>query len=72
MPSHQQRTRHPSRPTHRVAPRVVPSRTLRPTRSVSQKPDYSQDYAYVRRDLKRIALWSSVLTIAMIVGYVLF
>lgn len=77
MSSHQQPSRHPSRQTRRVSPRTVPARTVpgrtaRTVRAVSQKPDYSEDYAYVRRDLKRIVLWSTLLMIAMVGGYFLF
>lgn len=36
-------------------------------RIVAGEPvDYSQDYAYVRHDLRRIALWSTLLIIGII------
>jgi hypothetical protein len=51
------------------ASRATPNRSARRVRSARPAPepvDYSKDYANVRRDLRLIAIWASLLFIAMI------
>lgn len=38
-------------------------------RSALQPVDYSLDYAYVRRDLKRIVIWSALLFVGMFIVF---
>lgn len=40
-------------------------RRTRPT-PTTEPVDYSQDYAFVRRDLRRIVIWSGLLFVLMI------
>lgn len=56
--SRSQRRRQPTRTQQRRSP----ARVIEP-------PDYSRDYAYVRRDLLMIALWGGLLFAGMIVAY---
>ncbi len=44
-------------------------RTGRTAMPAPKPVDFSQDYAYVRRDLIRIALWSTLLFAGMIAMY---
>jgi hypothetical protein len=53
--SRSQRRRQPVRTQQRRSP----ARVIEP-------PDYSRDYAYVRRDLMMIAFWGGLLFIGMI------
>jgi hypothetical protein len=62
-------TRRP--PQRTVAARTTARRRMA-ARAVPEKPDYSQDYADVRRDLKWIAIWSLLLMTGMVGGYFLF
>lgn len=55
-------------PATRSQRRRQPARSQprRPVIRVSEPPDYSLDYVYVRRDLLRILLWGGLLFVAMI------
>lgn len=59
----------PQRTATPTASRPIPSRRFI-ERTAPEKVDYSQDYAFVRRDLNRIALWSLLLFAGMIAVYV--
>jgi hypothetical protein len=71
MPPHQprrQRRRSTRTPQARtIAPRSVSS--TRREQAAAEAIDYSEDYASVRRDLKYIALWSSLLLAGMLAMY---
>ena len=57
-----------------AAPTSATARTARPNRRVLTRPapepvDYSADYAAVRVDLRRIAIWTALLFVAMFALY---
>ena len=60
--------------TTRSQRRRQPVRTQQrrsPARSI-EPPDYTRDYADVRRDLRMIALWGGLLFIGLIAAYFIF
>lgn len=63
MPSTRtQRRRQPVRTQQRRAPVAGE----RPTRRALEPVDYSQDYAYARKDMLRILLWGGLLFAGMV------
>jgi hypothetical protein len=71
-PSRRQSRRSQHRPAAGGGPKAAPARSSQSRRFERPAPkpvDYSQDYAFVRRDLKRIAIWSSLLIVGMFVIY---
>ncbi|NJN67180.1 MAG: hypothetical protein HC884_10965 [Chloroflexaceae bacterium] len=78
---HRPSRRHSRRSQHHAAAgggtkgQAAPSRSPQQRRFERPAPkpvDYSQDYAFVRRDLKRIAIWSSLLMVGMFAAYIVF
>lgn len=63
MPAHSSRSQR-----RRQSGRSQPRRQVRPV-APPEPVDYSQDYAYVRQDLKQIAFWSLLLFAGMIALY---
>lgn len=66
MPSTRSQRR---RPSVRAQRRAAGERSGGPQRKELEPVDYSQDYAYVRTDLRRILLWGGLLFGAMLAYY---
>ena len=60
--------------TTRSQRRRQPVRTQqrRSSARVIEPPDYTRDYAYVRRDLLMIAFWGGLLFVGMVAAYFIF
>jgi len=73
MPPHTRQSQTSRRRTRRTQqPRSSPQGKAGTRRSEQRTPppvDYSEDYAFVRHDLKRIVLFSSILMVIMIALY---
>ncbi len=71
MPPQQRRRRssqqQPTRSQQRTSSQPRTSQRRSERRAAAEVVDYSRDYAFVRRDLKRIAFWSILLLVGMIV-----
>lgn len=61
-----QRRRQSLRTPGSATPSSQPRRTASPAARQVEPPDYSRDYADVRRDLRMIAIISSILLVGMI------
>jgi hypothetical protein len=68
--SRSQRRKQSSRAQQRSSQRSQQRRTGRVAMKPPEPVDYSLDYAYVRRDLRRIMLWGLLLFAGMFVIYV--
>lgn len=64
MPSQQSSHRRRRQPARQIGQKS-PQQRRSDQRSALQQVDYSVEYAYIRLDLKRIAIWSILLFVGM-------